>query len=346
MDDDLLPISPRFICDLFEFSGRSSDAESPTTLSMGDNNNTVVRDSTILFAPPHHQHYHHFHRLLHQLQQPQYHCNDVPHPLQAHPVQPLVNQTATIESFQHLTDPSSPFPSVTSPPSPSSPSLSPSPSPSPSASASSPAPFVRGHRRRSTRVTFRDLQTFRREVLGWQGCDADTDTATVAKLDPANDPELRSLNSAFEEASMSLNSATGTNNSSSNVGMFSSFVDNSSNPPNLPNIPRQNMSPALPHTPGQANGGGGGGMAGISAAGIPMNAGHQMDLHHLYEMVLELSEVLKNNREVTKSIVNSAEEIMVCAWWWLLTACQPRAYLTGTCRNEQALKVPVRVSSK
>lgn len=35
-----------------------------------------------------------------------------------------------------------------------------------------------------------------------------------------------------------------------------------------------------------------------------------MDLHHLYEMVLELSEVLKNNREVTKSIVSSAEEIM------------------------------------
>ena len=43
-----------------------------------------------------------------------------------------------------------------------------------------------------------------------------------------------------------------------------------------------------------------------------MNAGHQMDLHHLYDMVLELSDVLKNNREMTKSIVTSAEEIMVC----------------------------------
>ena len=47
-------------------------------------------------------------------------------------------------------------------------------------------------------------------------------------------------------------------------------------------------------------------------AGIPLNAGHQMDLHHLYDMVLELSEVLKNNRQMTQSIVSSAEEVMVC----------------------------------
>lgn len=47
-------------------------------------------------------------------------------------------------------------------------------------------------------------------------------------------------------------------------------------------------------------------------AAIPMNAGHQMDLHHLYEMVVELSDVLKNNRDVTKNIVANAEEIVVC----------------------------------
>ena len=51
---------------------------------------------------------------------------------------------------------------------------------------------------------------------------------------------------------------------------------------------------------------------GSFGTGMPMNAGHQMDLHHLYDMVLELSDVLKNNREVTKNIVSSAEEIMVC----------------------------------
>jgi hypothetical protein len=52
-------------------------------------------------------------------------------------------------------------------------------------------------------------------------------------------------------------------------------------------------------------------MAGMNG-GVPMNAGHQMDLRHLFDMVLELSEVLKNNRDMTKSIVSSAEEIMVC----------------------------------
>jgi hypothetical protein len=90
-------------------------------------------------------------------------------------------------------------------------------------------------------------------------------------------------------------------------GVFSSYVDNGSGTPNMTNVPRQSMSPAIPHTPGQVNGAG---IAGMNA-GVPMNAGHQMDLHHLYDMVLELSEVLKNNRETTKSIVSSAEEIMV-----------------------------------
>jgi hypothetical protein len=35
----------------------------------------------------------------------------------------------------------------------------------------------------------------------------------------------------------------------------------------------------------------GGGMGAMGAA-IPMNAGHQMDLHHLYEMVVELTILL------------------------------------------------------
>jgi hypothetical protein len=36
-----------------------------------------------------------------------------------------------------------------------------------------------------------------------------------------------------------------------------------------------------------------------------------MDLNHLYSMVIELSEVLKNNREMTRGIINGAEELMV-----------------------------------
>ncbi|EAW07546.1 uncharacterized protein ACLA_022600 [Aspergillus clavatus NRRL 1] len=163
------------------------------------------------------------------------------------------------------------------------------------------APFVRGHRRRSTHVTRRDLEKFRKEVLGiveerplW--CEEGGDSSTTS-----NPSVLEKLNSAFTSATMSLNSGNGGPGS----GMFPNYIDNGANSANMGNAPRQSMSPAMPGPP-QVNGGG---MPGMNA-GIPINAGHQMDLHHLYEMVLELSDVLKNNRETTKSIVSSAEEIM------------------------------------
>lgn len=44
---------------------------------------------------------------------------------------------------------------------------------------------------------------------------------------------------------------------------------------------------------------------------MPMNAGHQMDVNMLYQKVLELSEVLKENREQTQGIVAGAEELAV-----------------------------------
>ncbi|KAL1883442.1 hypothetical protein Plec18167_002446 [Paecilomyces lecythidis] len=112
-------------------------------------------------------------------------------------------------------------------------------------------------------------------------------------------PVFGELNRAFNCARMSLSNGAGLPNSSPGGGMFANYVDNN---PNLAGIPRQTPSPS----PSQVNGGG---MAGING-GMPMNAGHQMDLNHLYEMVLELSEVLKNNREMTKGIITSAEEIM------------------------------------
>jgi hypothetical protein len=76
----------------------------------------------------------------------------------------------------------------------------------------------------------------------------------------------------------------------------------------MPGVPRQPIPSPIATPPPQVNGAG---MAGMNG-GVPMNAGQQMDLRHLFDMVLELSEVLKNNREMTKSIVSSAEEIMVC----------------------------------
>ena len=178
-------------------------------------------------------------------------------------------------------------------------------------SPASRAPFVRGHRRRSTHVSRRDLEQFRKDVLGIEpptGIRLEEEGNIRRRINPSVDPEFEDLNRAFESANMSLNSSGGMTSNSPGSSMFSSYVENNAGPPNMPNVPRQSMSPAMPHTPGQVNGGG---MPGMNA-GIPMNAGHQMDLHHLYDMVLELSDVLKNNREMTKNIVTSAEEIMVC----------------------------------
>lgn len=173
-------------------------------------------------------------------------------------------------------------------------------------SSPSKAPFTRGHRRRSTHVTRRDLEKFQKEVLGVENHASwfDEESGT-SRINPY-DPQLEELNRAFELADMSMNSGAGMANNGPGPGVFSGF-DNSASSPNMANVPRQSMSPGLPHPSTQANGGG---MGQAVNANMSMNAGHQMDLHHLYEMVLELSEVLKNNREVTKSIVSSAEEIM------------------------------------
>ena len=87
-------------------------------------------------------------------------------------------------------------------------------------------------------------------------------------------------------------------------GMYSGFDSSAS--AGLANLRNQSIPPSLNHTP-QVNGGGMGGLG----VGLPMNAGQQMDLNHLYDMILELSEVLKNNRDMTKNIVTSAEDLMV-----------------------------------
>ena len=125
------------------------------------------------------------------------------------------------------------------------------------------------------------------------------ETNSQQTQDPSSDPQLSELNEAFASASMSMNSGSGMTGSSPGSGMFSGYVDN--------NISRQSMPSPVPHASGQVNGGA---MPGMNA-GVPMNAGHQMDLQHLYDMVLELSDVLKNNRDMTKSIVSSAEDLMV-----------------------------------
>ncbi|KAE8554410.1 hypothetical protein EYB25_002949 [Talaromyces marneffei] len=106
-----------------------------------------------------------------------------------------------------------------------------------------------------------------------------------------------------------------------NNAAMGNYMDNSPNVVNMANMSRQSMSPS----PSQMNGNGGGGGGGAGGVGnsmgnnnsnnmmmngLPMNAGHQMDLNNLYDMVVEFSDILKNNREMTRGIVQSAEEIM------------------------------------
>ncbi|KAG5293288.1 hypothetical protein I7I53_02202 [Histoplasma capsulatum var. duboisii H88] len=101
-------------------------------------------------------------------------------------------------------------------------------------------------------------------------------------------------------------------NSPAGTGPFATLYDHSNNNNNgnsfnssgpvMAGMSRQIPSPSTPSTQN-------GGMAPMNV-GMPVNAGHQMDLNHLYEMVLELSDVLKNNRDMTKGIIDSAEEIM------------------------------------
>lgn len=184
-------------------------------------------------------------------------------------------------------------------------------------SSSSKAPYTRGHRRRSTHVTHRDLEKFQKEVLGVENRASwyDEENGSSRPINPY-DPQLEELNRAFELADMSMNSGAGGMAGGNNPGpgMFSNYTENSPTP-NMGSMPRQPPSPAYTHSAPQVNGAGAGsgGMGAAMNASMSMNAGHQMDLHHLYEMVLELSDVLKNNREVTKSIVSSAEDIMVCS---------------------------------
>ncbi|PCH07278.1 Hypothetical protein PENO1_012800 [Penicillium occitanis (nom. inval.)] len=115
-----------------------------------------------------------------------------------------------------------------------------------------------------------------------------------------------------------------TTNGNNNAAAMGNYMDNSPNVVNMANMSRQSMSPSPSQMNGSGGGGGGGGGGAVGGGGgngmgnnnnmmmngLPMNAGHQMDLNNLYDMVVEFSDILKNNREMTRGIVQSAEEIM------------------------------------
>ena len=78
-------------------------------------------------------------------------------------------------------------------------------------------------------------------------------------------------------------------------------------------VQRQAPSPMQQGQQGGNNGVNGAGqvMNGMGA-GMPVNAGQQMDVNMVYQRLMELSEVLKENRERTQGIVAGAEELAVC----------------------------------
>lgn len=103
---------------------------------------------------------------------------------------------------------------------------------------------------------------------------------------PSLETDIDSSQDAPSET-MSINA----NNAATSA--FPSFLDNNARGP-----------------PTQQVNGNGGPMNGMNLS-MPMNAGHQMDVNMLYQKVLELSEVLKENREQTQAIVAGAEELAV-----------------------------------
>ena len=79
----------------------------------------------------------------------------------------------------------------------------------------------------------------------------------------------------------------------------------------------QRQSQAANMSQQQGNGNGpNGAAAALNGMGvnIPVNAGQQMDLNMVFQRVMELSEVLKENRERTQGIVASAEELAVSSF--------------------------------
>lgn len=94
-----------------------------------------------------------------------------------------------------------------------------------------------------------------------------------------------------------------------NNNIFPSFLDTSSNTNTSGAGPRSAPSPTGQQQQQPGNNGNGAGLN-----GLPMLAGQQMDVNFLYQRVVELSEVLRGNREKTQAIITGAEELGVRAF--------------------------------
>ena len=87
---------------------------------------------------------------------------------------------------------------------------------------------------------------------------------------------------------------------------FPSFLDTSPSTGSSGSVPRLAPSPMAQQQQQVNNNGNGPGMN-----GMPLAAGQQADVNFLFQKVVELSEVLKENREKTAGIIAGAEELAV-----------------------------------
>ena len=87
---------------------------------------------------------------------------------------------------------------------------------------------------------------------------------------------------------------------------FPSFLDSPSSTSSSGSVPRLAPSPIAQQQQQVNNNGNGAGMN-----GMPLAAGQQADVNFLFQKVVELSEVLKENREKTAGIIAGAEELAV-----------------------------------
>lgn len=137
---------------------------------------------------------------------------------------------------------------------------------------------------------------------------------------PSPRPKLLDEDEELDDLSLTLDGHDQTTpKTMNNTGnLFPSFLDTNS-PSSAPNNNMQRPSPISSQQQQLQVNGTGGGMNGMGGgisngmSGLPMNAGQQMDVNMLYQKVLELSEVLRENRERTQSIVAGAEELAVSA---------------------------------
>ena len=119
---------------------------------------------------------------------------------------------------------------------------------------------------------------------------------------------------------------------------FPSFLDTSPGTGSSGNASRLAPSPVAQQQQQNNNGNG----AGMN--GMPMAAGQQADVNFLFQKLVELSEVLKENREKTAGIIAGAEELAVSiatkafkALYLCLTLLQPYVLIVANLFFESRL---------